>query len=126
MKLSSPRFNNLIIFGGILIYLSVCILGLELIDENGERQKVGTSCMVSDQSQLYPTLPKHSSILLLQIPTGASGYHAYKVNYVNPNIHVWIIHKSQNDLGLYASIINMVQLLCKGLICSIGQLFTST
>lgn len=46
VKLSSPRFNNLIIFGGILIYLSVCILGMDLAHHEGSRRTVRAFCML--------------------------------------------------------------------------------
>ncbi|XP_071833059.1 gamma-aminobutyric acid type B receptor subunit 2-like [Apostichopus japonicus] len=46
VKLSSPRLNNVIIVGCILVYLSVCSLGLNLDFQNGENRHFKQFCML--------------------------------------------------------------------------------
>ncbi|KAJ8044510.1 Gamma-aminobutyric acid type B receptor subunit 1 [Holothuria leucospilota] len=46
LKLSSPNMNNLIVIGCILIYISICILGMEVVDPNEVRVPVRAFCML--------------------------------------------------------------------------------
>ncbi|XP_071833058.1 gamma-aminobutyric acid type B receptor subunit 2-like [Apostichopus japonicus] len=46
VKLSSPRLNNLIVIGCIMIYLSICVIGSEIVSGDGERELFPGFCML--------------------------------------------------------------------------------
>ncbi|KAJ8044513.1 Gamma-aminobutyric acid type B receptor subunit 2 [Holothuria leucospilota] len=46
VKLSSPNLNNVIAVGCILIYVSICILGLEVVHRNKNREPQRVFCML--------------------------------------------------------------------------------